>query len=418
MERSKKDQKCTILYVDDEELALTYFSELFGEHFRILTAPNAAEGYRLLEKHRDEIAVIITDQRMPGENGVQFLERARRFHPTAIRILATGYADLNVVIEAVNSGAIYKYLMKPWDVRQLEATLTQACEIYLLQRQRDLLLREKLSALQKMINERVQNSEVLASRLGHHVRNSLVTVQTFLDLLPEKLEEERVDMEQLRNLNFWKGFYEQSRAEIWRITELLTDVVIAAETTDSPLLGEAQLGQILERSLEKLRPHWSEKRITVANRIPPSLPAPLVEPQKFQCLFDLLLKDEISRLPAGSRIYVSARLQSGNIEEVEIELKDNGPKWPEETLRSLFDPVPPRPMTTQKFEVNLMACHLIVSHHGGRIEVRNAEDRGVIFTLAIPVHPKTSSQAEREKDLLTTIMLHDTLWEKILGNRS
>ena len=231
MERSLNDQKCTILYLDDEELSLTAFTQVFGGKFRVLTASNAAEGYRLLEQHRDEIAVLLTDQRMPGETGVQFLERARRVHPRAIRILVTGFSDFDVVIEAVNSGAIYKYVMKPWDVRQLEATLTDACQIYLLQRERDLLLKEKLAALQKVILERVQNSEILASRLGHHVRNSLVTVQTFLDLLPEKLEEERVDIQQLHNLSFWKGFYQQSRAEVWRITELLTDVATAAEKT-------------------------------------------------------------------------------------------------------------------------------------------------------------------------------------------
>jgi two-component system, probable response regulator PhcQ len=132
-------QKCTILYVDDEEQSLKYFTRAFGNKFRILSAPDASEGYRLLEQHRDEIALLMTDQRMPGEKGVEFLQRAGQLHPKAIRILTTAYSDFDVVIEAVNSAAIYKYVTKPWDIPQLETILEEACEFFTLQRERDLL---------------------------------------------------------------------------------------------------------------------------------------------------------------------------------------------------------------------------------------------------------------------------------------
>ena len=185
-------RKSAILYVDDEEMALKYFTRAFGKRFRILSAANAEEGYRLLEQHRNEIGLLMTDQRMPGEKGVQFLERARQLHPRAIRILTTAYSDLDVAIEAVNSGAIYKYVTKPWDIPQLEVTLQRALEFFIVQRERDLLLKEKLSAVQRMlITDRVLSLGILAARLGHYVRNSLVAVRTFLDLAPEKLLEEK-----------------------------------------------------------------------------------------------------------------------------------------------------------------------------------------------------------------------------------
>src|SRR5918996_15432 len=216
-------QKCMILYVDDEEMSLKYFTRAFESKFRILCAADAAEGYRLLQQHRDDIGLLITDQRMPGEKGVQFLERARQLHPKAVRILTTAFSDLDVAIEAVNSGAIYKYVTKPWDIPQLEITLKRACEFFMVQRERDLLLKEKLSVLQRMmITDRVLSLGIVAARLGHYVRNSLVAVRTFLDLAPEKLLEEKLDAEQLRNPNFWKDFYEQAQAQIRRISELLT----------------------------------------------------------------------------------------------------------------------------------------------------------------------------------------------------
>jgi two-component system probable response regulator PhcQ len=414
MEHFLDYRKCTILYIDDEKKSLKAFTRAFRDRFRILTAVNAADGYQLLGQHRDEIALLMTDQRMPGEKGVEFLQRARRLHPKAIRILTTAYSDPDVAIEAVNSGAIYKYVTKPWDGPQLEAILKHACEFFTVQRERDLLVKEKLSALQKMIVERVQNSGIQATQLGHHIRNCLVAVQAFLDLLPEKLLEEKVDVEQLRNSNFWKEFYEQTQTQVRRITELLTDLIIATEKT---VLGEARLDQTVARSLENLTGLLLQKSITVFNQIPPGLPPLVVEEEKFQCLFDLLLKDEIMRLPAGSQIFVSARLGSGKKQEVETEVGDDGPRWPKEALRSVFDPFSLRVTNPKEFG-NLIACYFIVHHHGGRIEVRNREGGGVIFTVTFPLQPKMSSPAEEEEDFISTVMMNDAFWERILAGQN
>ena len=417
MEHFLDYRKCTILYIDDEKKSLKAFTRAFRDRFRILTAVNAADGYQLLGQHRDEIALLMTDQRMPGEKGVEFLQRARRLHPKAIRILTTAYSDPDVAIEAVNSGAIYKYVTKPWDVPQLEAILKHGCEFFTVQRERDLLVKEKLSALQKMIVERVQNSGIQATQLGHHIRNCLVAVQAFLDLLPEKLLEEKVDVEQLRNSNFWKEFYEQTQTQVRRITELLTDLIIATGKSDPPVLGEARLDQTVARSLENLTSLLLQKSITVFNQIPPGLPPLVVEEEKFQCLFDLLLKDEIMRLPAGSQIFVSARLGSGKKQEVETEVGDDGPRWPKEALRSVFDPFSLRVTNPKEFG-NLIACYFIVHHHGGRIEVRNREGGGVIFTVTFPLQPKMSSPAEEEEDFISTVMMNDAFWERILAGQN
>ena len=74
-----------------------------------MTASNALDGYKLVEEHKDDIGLLMTDQRMPGEKGVWLLERTRQLQPRIIRILVTAYADMDAAIAAVNSGAIYKY---------------------------------------------------------------------------------------------------------------------------------------------------------------------------------------------------------------------------------------------------------------------------------------------------------------------
>jgi two-component system probable response regulator PhcQ len=410
-------QKFAILYVDDEEMSLKYFTRAFRNKFRILSAADASAGYQLLEQYRDEIGLLITDQRMPGEKGVEFLERTRQLHPRAIRILTTAYSDLDVAIEAVNSGAIYKYVTKPWDIPELGVTLQRALEFYMVQRERDFLLKEKLSALQRMlITDRVLSLGILAARLGHHVRNSLVAVRTFLDLAPEKLLEENMDAERMHNPNFWKEFYELAQAQIRRITELLSDLVIATENGDSALLHEVQLDETVARSLENLKGRLSETNITVINQIPAGLPSLTAEPEKFQRLFDLLLKDEIISLPPGSRIFITGRCTSEEAgEEVQIEIRDDGPGLPKEALRAIFDPFLVRTDTYPEFGINLLACYFIVYHCGGSVHVQSQEGHGVTFTLRFPLQPKKTSPAEEEEAFISKVLMNDVFWERLVA---
>ena len=122
--------KYAVLYVDDEEKSLKYFTRAFEDQFRILTATRADDGLKLVEQHKDTLGVLMTDQRMPGNQGVWLLEKARQIQPRIIRILATAYADMDAAIAAINSGAIYKYVTKPWDPPTLEYTLKRALELY------------------------------------------------------------------------------------------------------------------------------------------------------------------------------------------------------------------------------------------------------------------------------------------------
>src|SRR3989454_12638410 len=208
-------KKFTILYVDDEEKSLKYFTRAFEDQFQILTASNATDGLGLLEEHKDEIGLLMTDQRMPGEKGVWLLEKARQLRPRIIRILATAYADMDAAIAAVNTGAIYKYVTKPWDPPQLENTIKRGLEFFMVQHERDQLLREKMSVLHNMmVADRIVSLGLLAAGLSHHIRNSLVAVKTFLDLAPSKMQEEKTDLNEPRNPDFWKEYYQNVQSQV------------------------------------------------------------------------------------------------------------------------------------------------------------------------------------------------------------
>ena len=411
-------KKFAILYVDDEEKSLKYFVRAFEEQFQIFTATNAQDGLKLLEEHKDDIGLLMTDQRMPGEKGIWLLEKARQLRPRIVRILATAYSDMEAAIAAVNTGAVYKYITKPWDPPQLENSLKRGLEFFMVQRERDQLLKEKMSVLHNMmIADRIVSLGLLAAGLSHHIRNSLVAVKTFLDLAPAKLEEERIDLNGLRNPDFWKEYYQNVQWQIDKINNMLKDLWTASERPAFEFSDRVELHQVVSDSIQQLQESFRAKNIAVENKVPTALPALNVDRPKFYRLFELLLRDEIASLPAGSRVTVSANQLNGasaEKQEIQVQVSDNGPGLPTEALRLVFDPFVVRSDTPMEYGIHLMACYFIVHHHGGRIDARSDEGKGTTFTLRLPTHPSQAPNAQVDQEFLRKVLLSDTLWEKLI----
>ena len=413
-------KRYAVLYVDDEEKSLKYFTRAFEDQLRIFTAVNAQEGLKLLEEHKDEIGLLMTDQRMPGEKGVWLLEKARQLRPRIIRILATAFADMEAAIAAVNTGAIYKYVTKPWDPPQLENTLKRGLEFFMVQRERDQLLKEKMSVLHNMmIADRIVSLGLLAAGLSHHIRNSLVAVKTFLDLAPAKMEEEKMDLEGLRNPDFWKDYYHNVQGQIEKINNMLKDLWTASEKPVVEFGDRVHLHEVVADTVMQLKEGFAAKQIQVENLIPASLPELHVNRLKFCRLFELLLKDEIASLPAGSRVTLSAKMLDGaqaDRPEVQVQVTDNGPGLPKEALRLIFDPFVVRSDSPMEYGIHLMACYFIVHHHGGRIEAKSEEGRGTTFALRFPLNPDQATPPQSEQEFLHKVLLSETLWEKLISS--
>lgn len=120
-----------VLYIDDEKFNLVGFKSSFRRTFVVFTAESAAEGLAILEEDPD-ISVIISDQRMPNMSGTEFFHVIKNKYPFAVRILLTGYTDMNDLVGAVNQGNIYKYLNKPWNEKVLHEVIKKSHEVYLL----------------------------------------------------------------------------------------------------------------------------------------------------------------------------------------------------------------------------------------------------------------------------------------------
>lgn len=120
--------KHKILIVDDESGNLRLLTRLFRTEYEVLTAESGIEALELLDLH--DVALIISDQRMPGMTGIDFLKRSAEVRIHTLRILLTGYTDARALVEAINSGVVYKYISKPWVNEDLQQTVRRALQHY------------------------------------------------------------------------------------------------------------------------------------------------------------------------------------------------------------------------------------------------------------------------------------------------
>ena len=160
-------QNCSLLVVDDEPYILPTLSALLAPDFQVYTAESADAAEEVFRNH--PVDVVLTDQNMPRRTGVQFLEWVRLHHPRTVRLLMTGYAELEDAVEAINRGHVYHYLLKPWRTEELLQVLRNAAEKFVLERNRDELLEELRQAkieLEARVGERTRELEE-ANRLLH-----------------------------------------------------------------------------------------------------------------------------------------------------------------------------------------------------------------------------------------------------------
>ena len=143
-----EEQKINVLYIDDEPNNIVSFKAAFRRVFNIFSAESAEEGTKVLEQ--ETIHVILSDQRMPKITGIEFFQSILETHPDPIRILITGYTDINAVIDAINLGQVYKYLTKPWIEEEVKTSIKNSFEVYDLRTKNRELTQKLMEANEKL----------------------------------------------------------------------------------------------------------------------------------------------------------------------------------------------------------------------------------------------------------------------------
>ena len=149
----KLDMTYKIMIVDDEPANLRTLLRLFRQDYQVITAESGAEALTLLQQH--EVALMISDQRMPQMTGIELMKKTVEVRPQMVKILLTGYTDISALIESINSGLVYRYLTKPWNNDDLQLTVARALEHYEITKSNHLIVMEnnRLRARLRSISE-------------------------------------------------------------------------------------------------------------------------------------------------------------------------------------------------------------------------------------------------------------------------
>ncbi|MCA8917883.1 MAG: response regulator [Planctomycetes bacterium] len=390
----------TILYVDDEAQALKYFRKALEKDFEILTAENVEEARKILAEQADRIGILVCDQRMPGERGTDLLASARTDYPGIIRVLTTAYSDLDSAIEGVNSGAIYKYIVKPWDVRDLRGVLLRAMDFFIVQRQRDSLLREKLSVLQRMmVSDRIRSLAVLAAGLSHHIRNSMSALKTFLDLMPEKLEAE-VSQGTLRDPSYWQDVWQSAQVESKRVLKLVENVSSIVVKPNEKFESFVAPADLVKSAIE--RANTGECKIEFD---PDGDLAELkVNRELSDRMLDILLRKAVALNEDRGTIQLKLEGPQAvwGTPGVKLTISGDGEAWKQLGSETLFTALTPSSSDVKDGGLEVLSAFFVANHHGGDIGLiaKGAQPR---IELTLPNDPLAAERPPTNPNFLDDV---------------
>jgi signal transduction histidine kinase len=375
-----------ILYIDDEVENLEAFRDEFEDYFTIYTASTGAEGLRILGQ--EPIALLLADQRMPVMTGVEVLEQAQEIDPRVLRILITAYADIEVVIDSINKGNVYRYFKKPWEHEDIRTGIMRGIDHYHSSRERERLQAEKIENMKKMVrSNRLAAVGTMVSGLVHEIRNPMVAIQSFLQLMPRKMGDRE----------FLSRYVRIAQGEADRIERLLENMLSFARPA-RPVLRLCDMNQQVERTIQLLEFQARRMNVRVTFQKDPALPMAYTDPSQIAQVLQNLGMNALQAMERSGELTFRTFVKEseGGEGRVAIEVRDTGPGIHPDHLDKVFDP-----FFTTKDEgtgLGLSISYQIINEHQGTLEVESRPGEGTTFTIALPLakeQPRERNKRDR-----------------------
>jgi signal transduction histidine kinase len=320
-----------ILVVDDEIDNLDLLRRTFRREYQVTTANSAMEALQLLEQR--EFAVIVSDQRMPEMTGVELFQKARERYPHTIRILLTGYTDINALVDAINMGHVYRYVTKPWSREEIVMTVKRAVEHYQTSKQNIQLLEElkiKNAELEKSYAE-LKRLDQLKTRFmvisSHELRTPASIISGNLELLSSGAVGDFTGDQKEIIQNAYKG--------TTRLIDLIEDILAVLRIDSHRLsldIGTFNIRALADEVIGDIRLFLNERKQSVTNNLPDcSVEGDEVQ---FSHVFMNLLSNAMKYSEDGRRIVLDGCVENGHFH---LECKDDGIGIPKDELERIFE---------------------------------------------------------------------------------
>jgi C4-dicarboxylate-specific signal transduction histidine kinase len=384
--------KHRVLYVDDDEPNLYVFEAACANDFDVRTATSAATALAIMRQ--EEVAVLLTDQRMPETTGVELAARVRDEFPDTIRMLVTAYSDLDSAIDAINWGQVHRYLRKPWDIRELRATLNEACELYQMNHEMTDLRRRLLET------ERVYAIGVVAASIGKeltrpisHLNEALAATRQMTTNAVGMLAGPEPPIKKARaELEASEAQLAGAQLFAARILELLRGMDLPLREGSNEQ-EKVALDDVLRLTLQLLRGEF-RTRAQIQLDVK-SVPFVLGSSSRLgQVVLNLLVNALQSfppasggqtRSPKPENLVIVRLLSRSN--SVCLEVEDNGAPISESSLTHVFDPLKSGSSLLVPNRLGLAISKRIVEELGGTIEAERPSTGGTRWRLMLPAAP-------------------------------
>ncbi len=365
-----------VLYVDDDRANLIVFEAMFRSEVGVLTAASGAEALAVLAA-RDDIGVLLTDERMPGMTGTQLAEHVAAAHPDVIRMLVTAYSDLDTALDAINRGHVHQFLRKPWDATELRAHVRDALALYTTRRQ--------LGELQRRLREveRVYGLGVVVASVVHELRNPMGVIAGYLDVA-RGAAEELAAAAGARGADHG-GELGRAIDGAWQALVRMDEIARGVElsTRRRPVDDHADVGDVVALTL-RLVSRELARRATVHVDVPPGHGARIGPTQLGQVTLNLVT-NALQALPEAratgdNHLRITVARDGATLV---LEIADNGPGVPDDHKARVFDPF----FTTKAAGgtgLGLAISKQIVEDAGGRLRLRDTDGGGATFRIELP----------------------------------
>lgn len=381
-----------VLFVDDEEnIQRSFRREFRGAGWEVLTASTGEEGLKIQEQ--EEVGIIVSDHRMPGMTGVEFLTIVRERWPDTFRIMLTGYGDLETITTAINAGEIHRFLAKPWDPDILRTAIDQGIERASLLRENEFLSQAveeqnaKLLSLTEDLEKRVdERTAKLEQAYGELIRKErFAAVAGLIDSLsaeamnPLTVIAGRADLLSTKPgmTPEYQRMLEEIREESERALALLVSLRDLSRQ-ESPERKRVDVQQLVGQVVDVVAPDMRRREIAFSSALED---APAVEAYADQLRQVLLclLSNAADATPTGGEVTIRTEAAGS---DASISVRDTGVGIPESERDKILNP-----LYTTKEEGTGMGLSIalgIVENHGGTLTFDSRVGEGTTFTVTLP----------------------------------
>jgi signal transduction histidine kinase len=371
-----------LLMLDDEQSILRSVKGLFiNKPFNIAVTTNPNEAMEVIEK--ENIKVVMCDHRMPNITGVEFLKKVKDKHPDIIRILFTGYADVQATEDAINIAQVYRFIKKPWDSADLKVTVSKALNHFDLVAENKKLVGE-MEEKNRHLKVMLVKQKEFTSTVSHELRTPLASMKTSMDILlsetPGKLTDDQKDIVSM------------SKESTDRLKRLINDILDYSKMESGKVslkLESADINTIIKQVIKTQESVVESKRLGLKCELDNNLTDIKVDKDKINQVLTNLINNAMKFTEKGGIIVTSKNCEDKN--HLEICVKDTGSGISEKDKNKLFEAFQQLGDSTQQVGgtgLGLVICKEIVNLHGGKIWVESELGQGSSFYFIIPIQER------------------------------